>query len=198
MKSVQIQFSVGILLITTLACGSIEPIATIETDIESPQLDVVLPTEFAEQEVDTPANSNQPDFFYDEIATVIWVIDGDTIEVEIDGVDYRVRYIGVNTPERDEVCYDNATAANEALVPEGSTVYLVQDVSDTDRYDRLLRYIYVETDNDYLFVNEELVDAGWAEAVTYEPDTSFADYFYSLEDDARINGRGCHPSGIFD
>lgn len=73
-------------------------------------------------------------------ARVTRVIDGDTIDVEISGQTYRVRYVGVNTPERDEECYAEAVAANAALV-EGRTVRLEFDTSDTDRFDRLLRYV---------------------------------------------------------
>ncbi len=94
-----------------------------------------------------------------ETALVVDVIDGDTIDVRLGGDTYRVRYIGVNTPERDEPCYFEATAANAVLV-EGQTVTLVRDVSETDRYGRLLRYVYAGP----VFVNAELVAQGYAEA----------------------------------
>jgi micrococcal nuclease len=129
-----------------------------------------------------------------ESARVINIIDGDTVDVLIEGVEYRVRYIGINTPERDEVCYADATNANAALV-EGQTVTLVRDVSETDRYDRLLRYIYLA---DGTFVNASLVRDGYAEAVQYPPDTANADLFNDLEREARAADRGCHPTGIFD
>lgn len=128
-----------------------------------------------------------------EIGRVTRVIDGDTIDVMIDGTEERVRYIGVNTPERDEPCYSDATDANRALV-EGQTVRLVIDTSNRDRFDRLLRYVYVgET-----FVNEALVRDGWAEVARYEPDTAFFDSFRSLEQSATASDLGCHPTGIFD
>lgn len=128
-----------------------------------------------------------------ELAVVTWVIDGDTIDVEINGQTYRVRYIGINSPERDETCYTEARLANADFV-EGQVVRLVRDVSETDRYGRLLRYVYAgET-----FVNAELVAQGYAEAVEYPPDTSFADFFASLEGEARAAGLGCHPTGVFD
>lgn len=128
-----------------------------------------------------------------ESARVINIIDGDTIDVLIDGVEYRVRYIGVNTPERDEVCYQDATDANAALV-EGQTVTLVMDVSETDRYGRLLRYIYVGD----VFVNEALVRDGWAESRRYPPDTAHYDELEALEAAARSANLGCHPTGVFD
>ena len=76
-----------------------------------------------------------------ETARVTYVIDGDTIDVRIGTEIYRVRYVGVNTPERDEPCYNDATRANAVLVDD-QVVTLVRDVSDTDKYGRLLRYVY--------------------------------------------------------
>lgn len=128
-----------------------------------------------------------------ETGRVVRVIDGDTIDVMLHGEEVRVRYVGMNTPERDEPCYADAVAANKALV-EGKTVTLVKDTSDTDRYDRLLRYIYVGS----TFVNRELVIQGYAEAVLYQPDDQYFDDFSSLERQAARANRGCHPTGIFD
>jgi endonuclease YncB( thermonuclease family) len=128
-----------------------------------------------------------------EFYTVVRVVDGDTIDVARGEVTYRVRYVGVNTPESDEVCYDEAVEANRNLV-DGQEVRLERDESNTDRYGRLLRYIYV---GDTL-VNEVLVRDGYAEAVLYEPDDLYYDEFLDLEIEAANAGRGCHPTGIFD
>ena len=128
-----------------------------------------------------------------EIATVTRVIDGDTIDVLLDGKQVRIRYVGVNTPERDEPCYSDATQANRDLV-DGKTVTLVTDTSDTDRHDRFLRYIYA----DGVFVNDSLVRNGYAEAVLYQPDDAFYEDFLVLEKSAASANRGCHPTGIFD
>lgn len=128
-----------------------------------------------------------------ERGTVITVIDGDTIDVRLaDGAVYRVRYIGIDTPERDQVCYREATAANRALVA-GQTVTLRRDTSNTDQYGRLLRYVYVGD----TFVNARLVAEGWAEAVVYPPDTAYAARFRALEAEAAAARRGCHPTGVF-
>ncbi|MBL8161777.1 MAG: thermonuclease family protein [Anaerolineae bacterium] len=127
-----------------------------------------------------------------EDATVNFVIDGDTIDVTINGQSQRVRYIGVNTPERDEVCYNEARQANTLFV-NGKTVRLVKDVENTDRYDRLLRYVYV----DGLFVNQALIEQGYAEVVSYPPNTAHYQTFRQLEQEARNANRGCHPTGIF-
>lgn len=128
-----------------------------------------------------------------ETAQVVQIIDGDTIDVQFsNGTRERVRYVGMNTPERDEVCYNEAKQAN-AIFVEGKTVRLVKDVSDTDQYDRLLRYVYVGD----LFVNRALVEQGYAEAVVYDPDRAHYDEFVTLEKQATSARRGCHPSGIF-
>ncbi len=116
-----------------------------------------------------------------DVAEVVWVIDGDTIDVELNGAEYRVRYIGVDTPERDEPFYEQASAFNRDLVA-GQTIILVKDVSDTDQYGRLLRYIYLE---DGTFVNRELIAGGYARLVTYPPDVSYADQFRALQGEAR-------------
>ncbi len=121
-----------------------------------------------------------------ERAIVIRVIDGDTIEVLLNRLTYRVRYIGVDTPETYEPCYDEATAANRTLVG-GQTVTLVKDISETDRYGRLLRYVYVGD----VFVNAELAAGGYAQASTYPPDVAHADLFAALAAEARAAGRGC-------
>jgi micrococcal nuclease len=128
-----------------------------------------------------------------EQGLVTHIVDGDTIDVLIDGQEFRVRYIGVNTPERDEPCYADATDANAALV-RGQSVTLVKDVRETDVYDRLLRYIYVGD----VFVNAALVEAGYAESVHYPPDTAHAAEFDQLAAQARADQRGCWPTGVFD
>jgi endonuclease YncB( thermonuclease family) len=128
-----------------------------------------------------------------DTAQVLQIIDGDTIDVRLaNGTQERVRYIGMNTPERDEVCYNEATQAN-AIFVQGKSVRMTKDVSDRDVYGRLLRYVYVGD----LFVNRALVEQGYAEAVLYEPDHAHYDEFVGLEKQAAAANRGCHPSGIF-
>lgn len=104
-----------------------------------------------------------------ETAVVTSIIDGDTIQVEMGGQTYTVRYIGIDAPESNEPCFQDAAYANSGLVT-GQTVRLVKDVSETDRYDRLLRYVYVGD----VFINAELVRLGWAIPSRYPPDTALA------------------------
>ncbi len=105
-----------------------------------------------------------------ETALVTGIVDGDTIDVLLDGEEFRVRYIGVDTPERGEDCYSEATDYNHSLV-SNQTVKLVKDVSETDRYGRLLRYVWVGG----TFVNLALVQEGYAEAKYYAPDGRYYD-----------------------
>ena len=114
-------------------------------------------------------------------AQVVNIIDGDTIEVRVDGKEHRVRYIGVDTPERDEPYYREATTFNRQLVAN-QTVTLVKDVSETDPYGRWLRYVYLE---DGVFVNAELVAQGYGRMVTFPPDVAQSDYLLTLQKKAR-------------
>ncbi len=119
-----------------------------------------------------------------DTALVIQVIDGDTIVIE---GGYRVRYIGIDTPEihpQLEPFGMQALEANRQLV-EGKVVRLEMDISPTDN-GRLLRYVYV----DDIFVNAELVRQGLAEAKAYPPDTRYQEELEKLEAEARQAGRG--------
>ena len=121
-----------------------------------------------------------------QTAQVEEVIDGDTIDVTLNGRSYPVRYIGVDTPERGDPFYAEATQANRQLVA-GQEVILVKDVSETDQYGRLLRYIYLP---DGTFVNAELLRQGYAQIVTYPPDVAMQEQFQAIQSEARAAGRG--------
>jgi micrococcal nuclease len=119
------------------------------------------------------------------VVTVTRVIDGDTIVVS-GGV--HIRYIGIDAPEVYPVSEPygrDAWLANQALV-EGKKVRLEKDVSDTDRYGRQLRYVYVGD----TFVNAELVRLGYACARAYPPDIKHQDYLKEMENEAKTLSRG--------
>ncbi len=97
----------------------------------------------------------------------------------------RVRYIGMNAPEMDEPFGEKAKEANQDLV-QGKRVKLEKDVSNTDRYNRWLRYVYV----DNLMVGGEIVRLGLARAQAYPPDTKYQDYLIRLEREASQAERG--------
>lgn len=117
------------------------------------------------------------------------VVDGDTIELE-NGE--KVRYIGINTPESVKVnspveCFGKEASAKNKELVEGKSVRLEKDISDKDRYGRLLRFVYLE---DGSFVNDVLVRDGYARASTFPPDVAKAEEFKLAEREARENKRG--------
>ncbi len=113
------------------------------------------------------------------------VIDGDTIEIE---GDQKVRYIGIDTPElKGSECFaKEARDKNKELV-EGKRVRLQKDVSETDRYGRLLRFVYTENGE---FVNNKLVLEGYATAATFPPDVSKQEEFKASQQEASSQSRG--------
>ena len=125
-------------------------------------------------------------------AHVSRVVDGDTIVVALDGETYVVRYLGIDAPETVrsdwpvEPFGPEASAFNKKLV-EGKTVWLESDVSETDRFGRLLRYVWLE---DRRLVNAVLVEEGYARAVSLPPDLKHADAIVALQREARAQERG--------
>jgi endonuclease YncB( thermonuclease family) len=130
-----------------------------------------------------------------EVATVLGIIDGDTIEVQIGDAVYTVRYMGIDSPEVQhpessmQSMARDAAAANEALVG-GKVVELEKDVSEVDWHFRLLRYVWIGD----VMVNAELVRQGYAQAVAYPPDVKYADLFTELQREAIEAGRGLWES----
>jgi micrococcal nuclease len=119
------------------------------------------------------------------------VIDGDTIEVLVNGQIQTVRYIGIDAPETKDPTWMVEPYGKEAyeknrVMVEGKYVRLEKDVSETDKFSRLLRYVFV---NDVL-VNAELIKMGYATAYSYPPDTKYQSLFIQLEKEARDNKHG--------
>jgi len=127
------------------------------------------------------------------VATVASVTDGDTIRVLLDGRNVRVRYIGIDAPETEagpEWMGSEAADANGDLVA-GRDVILEMDVSETDRFGRLLRHVWVETDAGLVLVSLELLRLGLAEVTTFPPDIKYADaLFLPAQHAAREAGLG--------
>lgn len=136
--------------------------------------------------------------------TIIRVVDGDTIVVDYDGSETKVRLIGVNTPEsvasKEYLEYKGTTNSKEGkaasewvkdLLSNYEYVYLQKDVSETDKYGRLLRYVWLEMPTDInnieeirtKMLNGILLDAGLAETTIYVPDEEYAEEFYEIEFD---------------
>lgn len=137
-----------------------------------------------------------------ELVTVSRVIDGDTIELA-DG--RKVRLIGVNTPEsttRTEPFGKEASNYTKSKL-EGKQVYLQRDVSETDRYGRYLRLVWLDVPNDFdseseiraKMFNADLVINGYAEPSTYPPDVRYAEYFRKFAREAREKETGLWAYG---
>ena len=128
-----------------------------------------------------------------EQGLVAKVIDGDTIEL-ING--QTVRLIGIDTPEtvdprRPVGCFGKEASLETKNLVAGQWVILQKDISETDKYGRLLRYIYLPfKDGQTLFVNDYLVRAGFAKVLTYPPDVKFNEQFRQAEKEAREGKKG--------
>lgn len=134
--------------------------------------------------------------------------DGDTIWVDINGKDEKVRFVGVNTPEvaKDgkpaEFMADEAKDFTEKTL-KNKEIYLERDISDRDKYDRLLRYIWLEKpvdsptleDIENKTLNGILVKEGLAYANYYKPDIKYQEYLEELEESAQENKLGIWSDG---
>lgn len=127
-------------------------------------------------------------------ATVEYIVDGDTIDVEIAGDVERVRLIGIDTPETKrpdspiECWGPEASAFITELLPVGSEVLVERDTVGRDDYGRLLGYVYRSSDG--MFVNVELVRRGFAQPLTIPPNTVFADVFVDAARQAEADDLG--------
>ena len=109
------------------------------------------------------------------LVRILTVIDGDTVDIEIDGQTERVRLIGVNTPETKHPtkpieCFGpEASAYMTQLLPKGTEVRIERDEEARDRYGRMLLYLYRDSDN--LFINLDLISRGYGTPMSIEPNT---------------------------
>jgi micrococcal nuclease len=120
------------------------------------------------------------------------VVDGDTIIVDMDGTEERVRLIGVDTPESvhpdraRNVPYGAVASAFAKDALEGRRVDLEFDAQERDRYGRLLAYVYIDGE----MFNKTLLSEGHAQISTYPPNVRYVDTFTQLQTDARERGAG--------
>jgi micrococcal nuclease len=127
-------------------------------------------------------------------ATVVRVIDGDTVVLDIGGREEPTRLIGIDTPEsvapdRPVECFGpEASARLEQLLPPGTVVRVSRDLEPRDAYDRLLAYVHRDTDD--LFVNLAQVADGYAATRHHPPNTAHRDELDRAEQEARQHGRG--------
>jgi micrococcal nuclease len=165
---------------------------------------LTLPLVIAKQENNSPAapNPSPPGIVFPPLfqlypclpqnpiqtAEVIHIVDGDTIRVLFDGRELPLRYIGIDAPENTEKVEafgQQAFERNQQLL-QGKSVFLVKDTSETDRYQRLLRYVFVGEE----FINLILVKEGYARAKRYPPDTACNGLFQQAQTEAQASHLG--------
>jgi micrococcal nuclease len=124
-------------------------------------------------------------------AKVIEVVDGDTIKVDIQGKTETVRFLLVDTPETKhpdkgvQPFGPEASSFTKDLLT-GKDVELEKDVSERDKYGRLLFYVYVNGKS----VEEMLLEKGLARVAVYPPDVKYVDQYRAIQDQARQSGVG--------
>ncbi len=175
--------SLGLILLVGIAIGYF-----LKSPAQVPQILKASPTP-------SPKATIAPTSTVPDVHRVVEVIDGDTIKIDSG---QKVRYIGIDTPEihatkNKSTCFgQEAKKKNEELVG-GKMVKLTKDVSEVDRYGRLLRFVYLydqTASTEAQFVNDYLVREGYAHAVTFPPDVSKADEFRTAETEARQANKG--------
>ncbi len=155
---------------------------------ESAQTTPKAVTDTVSVETATPLPSAKAQVPATDTIAVTRVVDGDTFDVE---GGKTVRLIGVDTPEtvhpsKPVQCFGKEASAKTKELLTGKQVRLEKDVSETDRYGRLLRYVYVGD----VFLNDYLVRNGYANASSYPPDVKYQDQFRQAEQEARNAKRG--------
>ncbi|UTE78466.1 thermonuclease family protein [Rossellomorea sp. KS-H15a] len=202
--------TIGILVVITGGCAApsdqVDKAATENVEKEAGQQSKAEEEKkLAKEKEKTEAEKEQQelaDTFGMEEVLVSRVVDGDTVELK-DG--RKVRFIGVNTPESttrtEEYGKEASNYTTEKL--EGKTVWLQKDVSETDRYNRSLRLIWLEIPKDEMneeeirtkMFNADLVLNGYAEPSTYNPDMKYSDYFVKFAREAREKETGLWAYG---
>ena len=126
---------------------------------------------------------------------VMRVIDGDTSEIFINGHLYKVRYLLIDTPETHDKFRGEEPFGREAFefnknLVEGKVVRLEKDITDFDKYGRLLRYVYLDS----IMVNLELIRLGLAKTYLIKPDGKHYSLFAEIQEDARKQKLGIWSS----
>lgn len=128
-----------------------------------------------------------------ELVKVLEVIDGDTIKVE---GNVTVRLLGIDTPETKDPrkpvqCFGKEASNETKRLVGGKVVILEKDVSETDKYGRLLRYVFLPIRSEkLLFLNDYLIREGFARVLTYPPDVKYTEQFLQGQQEAKENNRG--------
>ena len=131
---------------------------------------------------DEPMESGKTEVEQQTVNTVTYIVDGDTFDI---ASGERIRMIGIDTPERGKYFYKEAKVRLAELI-EGKEVILTKDISETDRYGRLLRHVYYKD----VWINKQMIDEGYAKFVTFPPDVMHVEVFEQAQQGARDNNVG--------
>ncbi|MFH0951440.1 MAG: thermonuclease family protein [bacterium] len=140
-------------------------------------------------------NRNSPEYYQ-----VVKVVDGDTIDVKMNDTIARVRLIGIDTPElvdpRQPVeCFALAASNKAKEILTNKSVHLEADITqgDRDKYDRLLRYVFLPDGTNF---NQLMIEQGYANEYTYELPYVYQADFQQAEKSAQTNGLGLWAPGV--
>lgn len=128
------------------------------------------------------------------------VVDGDTLKIQYNGTEQKVRLIGIDTPEsvhpdkNKNTEYGKKASEYTKKLVEGTKVKLEFDVSQTDKYGRLLAYVYLENGE---MLNEKLLKQGYAQIATYAPNVKYVEKFKQIQKEARENKNGFWNENVF-
>ena len=153
-------------------------------------------TEIINESKDLLANSDK------KLYSVVKVIDGDTISVNIDGRVETLRLIGINTPEtvdprKPVECFGKEASDKAKELLTGKKVYLEADNTqgERDKYSRLLRYVWLE---DGTFFNKKMISDGYAYEYTYDTIYKYQTEFKQAEIEARTTKKGLWADNVCD
>jgi len=157
---------------------------------QSPESDAVANSTQHQEMSGDAKRKNQLSDLYD----VIEVVDGDTIKINIDGKTETLRLIGINTPETKDPrkpvqCFGEEASGNAKELLEGKKVRLERDDSQSnrDKYDRLLRYVYLEDGTSY---NKQIITDGYAHEYTYDTAYKYQEEYKQAQKDAEAASKG--------
>lgn len=176
----------------TQSTKSVEkPIEQSQSDAQQNESSAVSNPSDNRTQSDPAAEVADPKVYY----SVVKVIDGDTLDVSIDGKTQRLRLIGIDTPEvvdprKPVQCFGKEASSKAKETLSGKKVYLESDITqgDKDTYNRLLRYVYLE---DGTFFNKLMIAEGYAHEYTHDSNPyKYQEEFKNAEWEARENSRG--------
>lgn len=175
-------------LVLFIAIGITAPPAEKDTQTSNAQT-----TERPEKVVTQSANETKPVEPVNNKFTVAKVIDGDTIDLNINGKTERIRLVGIDTPEKNDPrktveCFSSEASAKLTELTKDKKIELEADGSqdNKDKYSRLLRYLWVDGVN----INQKMIEEGYAYEYTYKLPYKYQTAFKATQKKASDANKG--------